>query len=634
MHSLQLLKQNLDQSVQAFNASPERPFYLDQTGVYVPSKGKKNESTILEHAIGCMKTILADYNLGMQSREYAIGEDQSELIEANKARLSFLVNYIHSISSFNPDTLSTDTLLNYRQAVMIGRMPAAVSQEGHGSYEILVDEGYRLDGTSLPQDPHQRAEIENVRSGVITLAHLCAAHNISYWLEGELLLGTHHNGDVLPYAPKGTFAFLDTDFDRVKSALKAIPSDGQNKYAVEDWSSRDPQTQEKGKNYLKLKITNLESRKSVYISLYFYHRDGDTLTWLDPNKGNSNGSPYFAVPLKGHLVFPLTEAIFQGTSVSVPAKTNDYLVFKYSDIRPKKSFDAERRIYLNTTGDMYVREQRSIIRTLPPLASDDTITFSGSHANIPVLHRPKKEKHEKWKDVIQQVHKLFEKLHIAYWVEAGTLLGVFRHGEIIPYDHDTDIATSQANFNAIYELFTLPDDALLSKYGIRREDYAILNKAKYKIEDWSSKVVDEVTGQKVSEKSYLRLKLIEAHTHLDIYMYQIDSDRKTVSWIDPHLRSHCYPKWHTTIPYDALFPLHKARFYDGEVRVVNKTEEYLQIRYGDLTPNKVWNASKGRYENVHGHEYNTGEHSAVSAKAAEISSDEQRGMRLVDPNNS
>ena len=44
------------------------------------------------------------------------------------------------------------------------------------------------------------------------------------------------------------------------------------------------------------------------------------------------------------------------------------------------------------------------------------------------------------KRMIRDTITILEKHNIRYWIDMGTLLGIIRDNELIPWDHDVDIA--------------------------------------------------------------------------------------------------------------------------------------------------------------------------------------------------
>ncbi|MDM3700379.1 LicD family protein, partial [Proteus mirabilis] len=67
--------------------------------------------------------------------------------------------------------------------------------------------------------------------------------------------------------------------------------------------------------------------------------------------------------------------------------------------------------------------------------------------------------------------------NINYWLDAGTLLGAFRHSGFIPWDYDIDICMFRDDYNkfiniAKYEFNT--NDFYLQK-GTSDKDYILIN---------------------------------------------------------------------------------------------------------------------------------------------------------------
>jgi phosphorylcholine metabolism protein LicD len=57
------------------------------------------------------------------------------------------------------------------------------------------------------------------------------------------------------------------------------------------------------------------------------------------------------------------------------------------------------------------------------------------------------------KEICWYVGDLFEKNHIKYWMDFGTLLGAVRGGEILPWDKDADFGVLAKDERKIFDLF-------------------------------------------------------------------------------------------------------------------------------------------------------------------------------------
>ena len=195
------------------------------------------------------------------------------------------------------------------------------------------------------------------------------------------------------------------------------------------------------------------------------------------------------------------------------------------------------------------------------------------------------------KDILalKDLGALLDAHRIPWWVDCGTLLGVYRHEGMIPWDHDIDVAILQEYHDHVLNIASQPEFA-----------------QKYRIMDWSP--AEE-------PKTLLKLYVKETGSLIDIYHYKIHRNapqEDTVSYLSPY-----YTKWympHTlkireefclvTQPLTTLFPL-KTTWFDGvEVHVPNRYEEHLKgIYQNELAPAKIWDADLKKYANVPGHPY-------------------------------
>ncbi len=188
------------------------------------------------------------------------------------------------------------------------------------------------------------------------------------------------------------------------------------------------------------------------------------------------------------------------------------------------------------------------------------------------------------KKALKEIVSLLNEHNIIYWLDCGTCLGAYRYGGNIPWDWDVDLAILQPDFNNVRQI--------LQK----------LDPAKYRVQDWSSR--DKT-------QSYLKVYVKEVDALIDIYHFSIDSDAKTITSILANEGSVFLPEsWRIRerrfiIPtsFDSVFPLKKAVFDGVEAYVPNQTKTYLEQRYGDISPAKVYSEETGQYEKDLNHPY-------------------------------
>lgn len=150
--------------------------------------------------------------------------------------------------------------------------------------------------------------------------------------------------------------------------------------------------------------------------------------------------------------------------------------------------------------------------------------------------------------LMKDVHDLFEKHQVTYWVDGGTLLGAIRHQGIIPWDGDLDIA-------------------------VRFEDGFRFQKMKADFEKLGYEVDEAYFGFKI----YL-IENPEDRLHnvcCDVFMMAGDGGK--FIYYSPSAQE----RWPIYIREDELFPLTKYRFGDVEVWGPNTPDAYLTRLYGN-----------------------------------------------------
>lgn len=161
--------------------------------------------------------------------------------------------------------------------------------------------------------------------------------NIPFWLDCGTLLGAQRYGGIIPWDFDLDIAILQKDFDNVFRALSGLD---QQKYTVQDWSSRD-----KPKTYLKVYV----KETGLLIDIYNFEIDQDkkVIRSILSNE-NSMFLPEswrirerrFIIDTPINFVFPLKKANFDGIEVFVPNQTVEYLKQRYGqNIGPAKIFN-------------------------------------------------------------------------------------------------------------------------------------------------------------------------------------------------------------------------------------------------------------------------------------------------------
>ena len=197
-----------------------------------------------------------------------------------------------------------------------------------------------------------------------------------------------------------------------------------------------------------------------------------------------------------------------------------------------------------------------------------------------------------------QIIKILNKFKIKYWICQGTLLGIIRDNQLIPWDHDIDIAVWSGsvskekikeimlshNFN-LKKKYLLEDDLLtFTKQGGREVDF---NLYQITIEKNSNKKLAFVNWY--IPKNFL-FKFIEALSLAKTYDGKLKYLIRSLSIFQPIFnklkiflisKKIFYQSAGYTQPLELLKEFKDIVFYDINLTVPKKSEEYLRYVYGE-----------------------------------------------------
>ena len=185
---------------------------------------------------------------------------------------------------------------------------------------------------------------------------------------------------------------------------------------------------------------------------------------------------------------------------------------------------------------------------------------------------------------LKTIVSLLEAHNIIYWIDFGTCLGAYRHGGIIPWDWDIDIAILQDDHENVKRILST------------------LNAEEYQIQDWSSYN---------KPKTLLKLFVKETKNFIDIYHYKIDEKEKNISYVFTYADTPLPESWKKAdleaqkpLGYELIFPLKKAKFDGMIIWAPNKVTDFLQSKYGEnLEPAMIWDEAQMAYLKVADHPY-------------------------------
>lgn len=143
-------------------------------------------------------------------------------------------------------------------------------------------------------------------------------------------------------------------------------------------------------------------------------------------------------------------------------------------------------------------------------------------------------------DLLRRVVKCLEEIGVEYWLDGGSLLGLYRHGGIIPWDEDIDLGIRLEDEEKLISSINV-----FSKYGVglKRNRTGVY---------WQ---VDNNVGSMST--------LLDPSVHIDIFLYEREGD--CLYNTDIRFRDNNVGSGHCNMVYDIkfLYPLTPRVLFDG-----------------------------------------------------------------------
>ncbi len=363
-------------------------------------------------------------------------------------------------------------------------------------------------------------------------------HAIPYWLDSYTLLdvisqkNTGQSG-----SRKNIYISIPGDYLTTLLSLKKKFGPLYKFYSYPDCSGR----QWIPGDIVRVGIFNSWKRRSdalkVFITPKF--RTSDRYRWVDTRNCKWIEREYFD---------QLESVDINSKQYQIPTNSEGYLSDRYGNWLDMSSNWIEQIDDLTIVDDQTIKNvpHKNVNKTTP------TVKIK--------LHE--KKYHQRMKNMLLQTIDILKENDIPHWLEAGTLLGIVRDGDLIPWDYDADIGIPEKYAQKVLNLRW----KFLPKYLVKKKP---INSP------WlpgDTRVVKIKTPLE---------KLKQINFHIDLFcLYRVGNYHR---WIDTNALKQVDEKFHSKL--DTIM-------WEGrEVNIPSHVDEYLTIRYGDWrTPQKKYDA--------------------------------------------
>ena len=196
--------------------------------------------------------------------------------------------------------------------------------------------------------------------------------------------------------------------------------------------------------------------------------------------------------------------------------------------------------------------------------------------------------------VFKAIADLLNELKIDWFISDGSLLGWYRHRAMIPHDYDIDLAVMEEDIQKVWKnRHRLPEDVVLDNVGSADQSATVWVTDDTSIPfDASSKSAKKLGAYKTTLPPKPKdgpVFVWEACIDIQTYRKEKDGWHNNYNLNGLNLGA-------TAFPNDVIFPLVKSKFEGMDVYVPNNAERWLELNYGYLGEDAVWDADTSKYK--------------------------------------
>lgn len=363
------------------------------------------------------------------------------------------------------------------------------------------------------------------------VANILEKHEIPYWLDSGTLLGMIREKNHLSWHNNVDIAIKGEDLNRLLSLWKAFAP----KYRFKKFKNAS------GREWIEGNVTRVRiirsweklSETDFKIIVVIKFKVDDKYRWID------NRSCKW---VNSHFFDRLDEINIEGRKYPIPSDVENYLQQRYGD------WKIPQRYWFSRIDDPSIVPD-DIIKKIPkrPLVS----LTNPWHSRVKEIQL-KGDYLFRMKKMLFDILDILERNDIKYWLDDGTLLGIIRDGDLIPWDHDVDIGISGESVPIILNNWY----KFLPKYLLRKRT----------VDDvWLPDIIRAFKIGTIWEK------IIHVNFHIDLFAkYKVEN---AYHWIDCGELKQLETKY-----YDTLDTID----WEGrKVHIPHDVEAYLGIRYGN-----------------------------------------------------